>query len=142
LGFRILERENPDIGGYGSNIEQPHFQVLVIVMMAILFSVFAVALFISTSRALHRGETSLEQLASSSRKQRQRFVCIPDTRIQPITEFVAHPIEQGDRLYDLGLAANLKAILDDGFWVQSSSTYIWPKMNPEVLRKIRTQDAR
>ncbi|KAF8967677.1 DHHC palmitoyltransferase-domain-containing protein [Flammula alnicola] len=146
LGFMILsrdrQREKDILPGY--LIEEPHLRVTLTAGFALLLSVFAFVLAIIFIRKVLRGVTTFETLRSPTPSNRVslalldklHLVCIPQTATRPT---IIAPVLPNERMYDLGAAYNRKIFIEKPLISTSvPSSYIWPKLNPSVIQRLRT----
>ncbi|KAJ6496767.1 DHHC palmitoyltransferase-domain-containing protein [Mycena vulgaris] len=136
LGFRILKAERKsDL----PLIEQPNLRLFTISSLGLLLSFFTLALALWTIRDILRGMTTLDAMQGRRSKQSPRFVCIP--RTTPAGDDLGGVgndnnvgvVLPGECLYDLGRFSNLRDI----FYRPHHNAYVWPKLSPTVLARIR-----
>ncbi|KAJ7623488.1 DHHC palmitoyltransferase-domain-containing protein [Roridomyces roridus] len=125
LGFWILRAERkPDV----PLMEQPNLRLFVICALVLLFSLFTLALAAWITKDLVRGVTTLDGIKGRRENQPLRFACIPGARI-------VAAVPNDERLYDLGFRSNIESVFCTP--QPTSRTYVWPKINPSVLERLR-----
>jgi len=138
LGFRLLRTTRKPAHFPGHVVEIPHMRVMLIVTSAFVLTVFAITMAVVSTSDIFRGQTTLDTLRifRSRSTYKKRFVCIPDQRRTQLASADAiFPVGPHERLYDLGPRENWKFILSQRFG--SDDEYIWPKLNPNTLRRLR-----
>lgn len=155
LGFRIL-KERRITTAYnlpGRMVEQPHLRIIAMTLPAMIISLFCLALALMTIRSILQGKTTIEVFKSSrtSGSRQATFICIPhhsfpikignpDRKIsaEPVTSI--HSVLPGEHIYDLGQRINWNTFMKTPFFPKSEVSrtgYIWPKLNPTMLRRMR-----
>ncbi|KAF9531723.1 DHHC palmitoyltransferase-domain-containing protein [Crepidotus variabilis] len=126
IGYRILKEARDNLDSTNNQIiNQPHFRVVVIVGLTSIFAIFALVLAAFTLRRILRGETTLSTL--------------PPTSSRSTSIIEVHPLKPGERPLDLGIVKNWNTFLSYPlFNPRRTSLYIWPRLNPTVLRRIRS----
>ncbi|KAG6910210.1 hypothetical protein DXG01_012345 [Tephrocybe rancida] len=83
MGFTILKSQvGRDDSLPGEFIEKPHLRLVILVLPAVLLSVFAVGLALTTLKAILLGATSLEALGPRSTPERQTLLKPPTPLIE------------------------------------------------------------
>jgi hypothetical protein len=119
------------------------------------------ALVCSTGCILLRGGTSLDRLASSQTSNVSwAFVCDPAFQLPGSNRALAIAVTVEDKIYDLGWKNNLRIIFStnmpeqrsasnthhiqaaDLTYSHSSRYYQWPKLNSNVLQRLRERNSR
>jgi len=135
LGFWILRSERKTHQYPGSMIEEPHMRLVIVAGLAFLLSVFAITMALITSRNIHRGQTMFDSLRTFKSSTYKKYICIPDQRLSPSAPGPVFSVNPVERIYDVGSRENWRAI-----WYQHCADgyeYMWPKINPDVLRRLR-----
>ncbi|TFK74952.1 hypothetical protein BDN72DRAFT_788105 [Pluteus cervinus] len=133
FGFRILQRTQAGLPRT-SLIEGPHLGVTITAGIGLIFSLFSAILGIMTFLYVLRGAASYEGFYPPPLRRgstRQLYICIPDGSV--------HPLLPGERVYDVGWKANLRKLAHQPFLppLVEHNEYIWPEVNPSILRRIR-----
>ncbi|KAF8159599.1 DHHC palmitoyltransferase-domain-containing protein [Crassisporium funariophilum] len=154
LGFvrlrEVRRPRNPTSHGY--LIEEPHLRVIITSILALLLSVFALGLAIVSTRKILQGLTTLESIKSASHRPASghHMICVPlernphasvsenvDRRLRYVAAVLAK-----ERIYDLGPECNWRTFKSRPlFSTDVHSSYIWPKLNPGMLQRLRTMQA-
>ncbi|KAH7885865.1 zf-DHHC-domain-containing protein [Phlebopus sp. FC_14] len=146
LGYSILQA-NQDLSWLsGQTIQQPCLHIALVAGLAFLMSIFTLGLAIMTTRNILRGQTAVETLRSSSRRNILLLVPCEISRGTPTPDADdamygrVHRLRHDTRLYDLGWRRNWRAVVQKPLFarrVANESTFSWPKLNPAVLRHVR-----
>ncbi|KAF5336028.1 hypothetical protein D9611_006368 [Ephemerocybe angulata] len=149
LGFWLIQSDRtPDAPTYpGQMIEEPHFRIVAVIFFFLLFSAFAAGLGVMTAATALRGSTTFEGLGISSQR-RSDLVCIPNQATTSGDELVEDRVtvfspDGNERLYDLGLAANLTSLWRRPLFPGPPPEHFsWSKLNPRMIRRMRVQAAK
>ncbi|EIW79102.1 zf-DHHC-domain-containing protein [Coniophora puteana RWD-64-598 SS2] len=144
LGYRVLKDSRVPSSGYGQMLEQPHMRVSIVALVALIMSIFAMGLGVSTLRNLLRGRTTLETL--KARAYRNKFVVIPAVNaadsetgsIADMRKVITVPPQEN--LYILDWTKLWGKPLFTCSAYDSSSEYLWPTVNPNIIHQARNKD--
>jgi len=161
-GFYVLRatHSNPDRGFLGKVIELPYIRIVVVAALGMIISIFCLALVFMTTRTILQGTTTIQSLKSSCRSENSEisFVCIPgqleymktsnplrgyDSEVHSKLNTDIYPALPGERIYNLGSRTNWDIFLKTPIRIPKTSRreYIWPKLNPSVLRRMRNANS-
>jgi len=142
LGYRVLKGSRIPSSGYGQMLEQPHMRVAIVALIALLMSIFAMGLGLSTLHNLLQGRTTLETL--KARAYRDKFVVIPavdgeDSETGSVNMREIITVLPQENLYIL----DWTKIWGKSLFTSSaydSSEYLWPMVNPNIIHRARNKD--
>ncbi|KAJ3508970.1 hypothetical protein NMY22_g16448 [Coprinellus aureogranulatus] len=139
LGFVWLglQRDNEAPWYTGKLVEGPHFRIISLFGIFLVFALFAAGLGLLTMFTALRGSTTFESLGISGQK-RTDLVCIPTQQGASNNQRFVFAPEPHERLYDLGPRANLKRLWDLPLFPQEPPpVFAWSKLNPKMVRRMR-----
>ncbi|KAF8817488.1 hypothetical protein BYT27DRAFT_7227185 [Phlegmacium glaucopus] len=129
----------------GYFVEEPYIQVFVTAILALLLSMFALALaYLSTMKVL-KGVTTLESIIASSREEARSsysqhyLVCVPQSSSLTHDVTSVFATLPNERIYDLGPTYNWRVFAQRPLISTSvPSKFVWPKLNPLMLQRMRS----
>ncbi|TDL23802.1 hypothetical protein BD410DRAFT_720543, partial [Rickenella mellea] len=147
LGFRILNDTEPKVPrGAGDMVVEPSITLLLVVACGGILSVFAVIVAVFNAINILQGRTTLEALRPMKQSKdggnpRQVFICVPNSTNPVLQHRRAYPALPGERLYDLGWRQNCRIFFSRPLFPRqgADSGFIWPKINPTILHRLRNE---
>ncbi|TFK39944.1 DHHC palmitoyltransferase-domain-containing protein [Crucibulum laeve] len=168
FGIHILStRDRYDASPF---VEQPRFMVLLVVILALMLSLFSLGLAASTIQLVLKGCTTLDSLKvyttapQEGKPRKERLICVPviNDRYESVSrasgsDILGAAIQSDqhwimaksifrvlpeERIYDLGVKANWRVFKRRPLILSHPQTvYTWPQLNSQMLERMRKMTA-